>query len=240
MLKAKLQSTHPCGVRQNRLTSFVTISSLQSAPPAGRDPAMPIRIYPGSKLQSTHPARGATMRPSERLNISRLQSTHLIGCDIAGELPYGMQVASNRAPLRGATNLCLVLRLSETSSPHAPLRGATIGCEKRLLELRSFNPRTPIRWCNGNKPLWSGVSGDFNPRTLAGRDVLVAGLIAVCISLILPLPAGCDLMHPVLSAARDCFNPRTSAGCDYSRPKRLALPSGFNPRAPAGCDLPFC
>ena len=85
-----------------------------------------------------------------------------------------MQVASNRAPLRGATHRKYL----------------------RKQQIRYFNPRTPAgcdhamlhesglditlihapshTGCDGNKPLWSGVSGDFNPRTIAWCDTKLA------------------------------------------------------------------
>ena len=145
----KFQSTHPCGVRLVLRTSLLTLFfSFNPRTPAGCDYAGQRYYFSKHLFQSTHPCG---------VRLSRLSRF------------LARSTVSIHAPLRGATPVRTVGWTRDGVSIHAPLRGATRAGSQGMVEICSFNPRTPAG-CDVVEFFWSNIVSRFNPRTPAGCD----------------------------------------------------------------------
>ena len=198
MRTGPFQSTHPCGVRHERI----------------------LKLQQALEVSIHAPLWGATRKGMGiRARVVKFQSTHPCGVRrYAPKLkPYWTEV-SIHAPLRGATSCPSPKPQLLQVSIHAPLRGATDhGLRSVAIHLR-FNPRTPAG-CDspGPCPLRSSTSR-FNPRTPAGCDVRpkVIAVYRAEVSIHAPL-RGATSAVVAQAVRKEGFNPRTPAGCD-SRP----------------------
>ena len=210
------QSTHPCGVR------------LGAHPLCGH-----LQLF-----QSTHPC-GVRLTGRSRSAPGRLgfNPRTPAGCDKKHiVMVFHAVEVSIHAPLRGATEWSIAIKLIQKVSIHAPLRGATNPRSLYAYDIQ-VSIHAPLRGATPDDTPHRNHHRCFNPRT----------------------PAGCDPTIQRSDLAQTSFNPRTPAGCDTSgygpsfssyevsihAPLRGAtlysillfpLYRRFNPRTPAGCD----
>jgi len=146
-LRPMFQSTHPHGVRLQRLIYCIFLPWFQSTHPHGVRHLISSSVFASSSVSIHAPARGATLCEVYLLPCHRFNPRTRTGCD--DECTAGIAE-------------CDV-------SIHAPARGATTGDCGCFWINSCFNPRTRTG-CDIVNLVPLKASTSFNPRTRTGCD----------------------------------------------------------------------
>jgi len=105
-------------------------------------------------------------------------------------------------------------------------------------DVTCFNPRA-LAGRDIIGPLFSRPVSCFNPRALAGRDEITDRVLTAQKQVSIHAPSrGATLWQAMINAKKDGFNPRALAGRDTLSANSSLCHVCFNPRALAGRDVP--
>ena len=155
---------------------------------------------------------------------------------LAGEVIQLIPI-SIHAPARGATPGCFLPSSPPGISIHAPARGATSSCWIVWDKQNGISIHAPARGATDQPNRQARVTGDFNPRSREGSDLLEQiKILAVKISIHAPArgatAVGCNTTIPSLGFQSTL--PRGERRF-LSRSLSLVCPD-FNPRSREGSD----
>ena len=154
---SKFQSTHPRGVRQNRLRSKLVRSYFNPRTHEGCDSAESLALTCTSDFNPrTHEGCDHLIANHKTMQLDFNPRTHE-GCDRQRvNLPHFMSI-SIHAPTRGATTQAGRKTQLKYISIHAPTRGATMPTMIRVPPCY-FNPRTHEGCDPLSGPIWIGCT----------------------------------------------------------------------------------
>ena len=215
-LYQKFQSTHPHGVRLNKLKIVNTLSKFQSTHPHG------VRLQTQSEqkcyLVSIHaPTWGATEQSCTEYICRKFQSTH----------PHGVR----RARLLEEE----VRKRFQSTHPH----GVRPRISQETWLTDTFQSTHPHGVRLNDFCLFRTRDISFNPRTHMGCDVRSRRAANTRVLFQSTHPHG--VRRKLLSDIElfGGFNPRTHMGCDFPPSYVHRANRCFNPRTHMGCDVSY-